>query len=188
MLSDEDTKRYAAHLKFLAAHGEYEMDGQTFWRTPSWYLPFLDIHEVCHDKMEEVCGMELEPAYCYARRYWPGSYLFPHTDRPECRASLTICLEYGGANYPIWAGTPENQIYLEPGDAIIYNGADVEHGREYMRLDQSYMYQVFVHFMPLSDSYKYLQHEGMMRMKRGDTTATKLAAGVIKPMMPIIDA
>ena len=187
MLSPEDTQRYYLHLSDLARRGEYELDEQTFWSMPAWYMPFLDIHEVCHDKMEEVCGIELEGSYCYARRYSSGTYLFPHTDRPECRASLTINLGHGGENWSIWAGSPENPIFLEPGDALIYNGATQEHGREYMRIDQRWMYQIFVHYMPLEDAHLHLQHEGFVRTKEGTTTAKRFALGTLARQASIID-
>lgn len=186
-LSPEDTERYYHRLSDFALRGMYEYDCQTAWRAPSWYVPFLDIHEVCHDKMEEITGIELDPTYCFARRYASGDYLFPHTDRPECKVSCTINLAYGGENWSIWAGTPENPIFLEPGDAIIYNGSDVRHGREYMRIDQKWMYQVFVHFQPVDGGEGWV-NEGMHRVLSGQSTEKKILSGEEPIRAPIIDA
>ena len=186
-LSAEDAERYYRHLSDLALRGMYQTDDQTMWRTPSWYMPFLDINELCHDKMEEITGIELDPTYCYARRYAPGDYLFAHNDRPECKVSCTINLAYSGENYPIWAGAPENLIFLEPGDAIIYNGADVWHGRGYMPIASKWMYQVFVHFQP-ADGGEGVVDEGMHRYKNeGGNTARKVESGILPLQQNIVD-
>lgn len=187
MITPKDADRYYQHLSDLCRRGEYVLDPQTFHRAASWYMPFLDIHELCHDKMEEITGIELDPTYCYARRYAPGDYLFPHTDRPECKVSCTINLGYAGENWSIWGGTPENPIFLEPGDALVYNGADVKHGREYMRIDQKWMYQVFVHYQPV-DGGEGRVNEGMHASLAGTSTRHLFANGDVERQPPILDA
>ena len=120
-----------------------------------------------HEAMEENTGLNLHPTYSYYRVYRNGHTLAPHTDRPSCEISTTVCFEYQynkeGYVWPIrMAGT---DIAMEPGDAVIYRGCDLEHSREMMDAGvNAFHVQAFLHYVdadgPYSD-YRYDRRQSL---------------------------
>ena len=112
--------------------------------------------------MEETIGKKLMETYSYLRIYEKGHELKRHKDRSSCEISATINL--GGAKWPIYiaksskSGIQNNQkrkyypsddpgekVILNPGDMLVYRGADYEHWRE--PLEGSACVQLFIHFV-----------------------------------------
>ena len=113
------------------------------------------------DKTKEVTELNLVPNYSFARFYTKGDYLYRHKDRFSCEISTTLNL--GGDPWPIYLDPDtkngyldaNNQVYvqgnkpgieinLEPGDMLIYKGADNEHWREVFKGETCA--QVFLHY------------------------------------------
>ena len=101
--------------------------------------PMMDSMMMAHGKkIEEVTGMTLAPSYTYYRMYLNGAILKRHKDRPSCEISATVCLDWDDSNceerkpWSIWIKNHEGEkaIDLEPGDAMIYKGCEIEHWRE----------------------------------------------------------
>ena len=88
------------------------------------------------------------PTYSYARIYKKGDVLKRHKDRYSCEVSMTMNL--GGDSWPIYlepSGETDKEgvkIDLEPGDALIYRGCEVEHWRE--AFEGENCGQVFLHY------------------------------------------
>lgn len=84
------------------------------------------------DKVSQVTGLNLYPTYTYARIYYKGAILKPHTDRPSCEYSTTLCID----STDIWdfyiknKDGKENVVKLNPGDMCVYSGCDLEHWRK----------------------------------------------------------
>lgn len=111
--------------------------------------------------MEENTGLSLLPTYSYYRVYRNGDVLHPHTDRPSCEISTTVCFNYSYDdsvyNWPIIMDG--NKISMSPGDIVIYRGVDLEHARdEFIPPGDDWHVQAFLHYVdsngPFS-SYKY---------------------------------
>lgn len=77
-----------------------------------------------------------------------------HVDRPSCEISVSVNV---GSNlkdlWPIWIKTPygeNHQIYLRPGDGIIYKGCERPHWRDPMpgkrRFFQKKIYIIIKYF------------------------------------------
>ena len=102
----------------------------------------------CQPKMEKATGLSLNPTYAYARIYKKGDILERHKDRYSCEISTTLNL--GGDPWPIYlepSGKTDREgikVDLEPGDALIYRGCEVEHWREAFEGDNCG--QVFLHY------------------------------------------
>ena len=101
--------------------------------------PLMDSMLMMHGKqIEIVTGMQLAPSYTYYRMYQNNAILERHKDRPSCEISATVCLDWDDSNqsprkpWSIWLKNHEGEIAvdLEPGDAMIYKGCDIEHWRE----------------------------------------------------------
>lgn len=108
--------------------------------------------------IEEFTGLDLDPNYSYWRLYQKDNVLERHRDRESCEVSVTLCLGYNNSNvdydkypnynWPMFVESKDRPeglpISLNPGDAIIYRGCDVEHWRErFLGLNHS---QVFLHY------------------------------------------
>ena len=133
----------------------------------SFYSPFDDYHDIVHEKMEKLTKKRLGKTYNYARIYWPGEELEPHTDREACEYSVTInlrnleepwdfCLRY--------ENTTQSYL-LREGDGVVYNGIHVMHWREPLKTDC--VYQAFFHFVDLDGSYVDHACDQVMRKKNG---------------------
>jgi len=93
--------------------------------------------------MKKETGMDLLPTYAFWRMYTMFADLKPHKDRPSCEVSVTVMIGSDGTKWPIFMeGT---KIELEPGDAAIYLGCEVEHWREEFKGD--WHAQCFLHYV-----------------------------------------
>ena len=115
----------------------------------------------CQPVMEKATGLELYPAYTYARIYKKGDELKRHKDRFSCEISTTMNL--GGDSWPIYLSPKENvgipndkkgiteasnakgvKVDLKPGDMLVYYGCELEHWREKFKGEECI--QVFLHY------------------------------------------
>lgn len=125
-------------------------------------LTFDTLLKLSVDKMKQATGLDLLPEYSYHRFYVKGCHMARHKDRESCEISVTLCLGFDGSNlkdkdykWPMWIKSNdgvETPIYLEPGDAIIYRGYELEHWREeFLGLNHA---QVFLHYNDKNGPYK----------------------------------
>jgi hypothetical protein len=105
-------------------------------------------------RVSEMAGKHLSPTYSYCRVYYKGAILLPHKDRPSCEYSVTLNLAQTH-KWPIFMG--EKAIDLQPGDACLYKGCEIEHSRREFEGD---MYvQVFLHYIDSHGPYRNHIHD-----------------------------
>jgi hypothetical protein len=75
--------------------------------------------------------------------YTLNADLKKHTDRESCEISVTVMIGSDGTKWPIYMNGTE--INMEPGDAAIYLGCEVEHWREEFKGD--WQAQTFLHYV-----------------------------------------
>jgi hypothetical protein len=92
-------------------------------------------------RFEKYTQTKLSPNYSYTRAYISGSILEKHRDRDACQISATINL--GGDTWPIYVHDGY-EVNLNPGDALVYKGAEVDHWRN--KFTGQSCYQVFLHY------------------------------------------
>ena len=119
---------------------------------------YRSIHSEIRIKLEKLIGCQLYNTYYYDRFYFPGQELKVHIDRPSCEISVSVNI---GSNlkdhWPIWIKTPYNekhQIYLRPGDGLVYKGCERPHWRDpmpgkrrFFQKKDLYYHQVFFHYV-----------------------------------------
>jgi prolyl 4-hydroxylase len=101
---------------------------------------------------EAWAGIPLEPAACYGIRcYQRGTFLHSHVDRPTHIVSATICVDCAlDSRWPLHIENIDgviDQVDLEPGEFVLYEGTRLAHGRPYP-LDGDYYAGIFVHYEP----------------------------------------
>jgi hypothetical protein len=102
------------------------------------------------DLMQKETGFELLCTYAFWRMYTINADLKKHTDRPSCEISVTVMIGSDGTKWPIYMDGAE--INMEPGDAAIYLGCEVEHWREEFKGD--WHAQTFLHYVDKNGSNK----------------------------------
>lgn len=96
--------------------------------------------------MSELTGADLLPSYDYFRIYQQGDVCRVHSDRPSCEHSVSLTLVYSDDKpWPLqigstrvtreapcvdtWGNEPHAAVDMHPGDAVLYRGIDLRHGR-----------------------------------------------------------
>ena len=95
------------------------------------------------DIMEKETGLKLLCTYAFWRMYTINADLKKHVDRPSCEVSVTVMIGSDGTKWPIYMNGTE--INMEPGDAAIYLGCEIEHWREEFKGD--WQAQTFLHYV-----------------------------------------
>lgn len=101
-------------------------------------------------KMQVETGLELVPTYGFSRVYTYLATLDKHKDRPECEVSVTVMVGSSGEPWPIYMDG--NEFNLQPGDAAIYLGCEVEHWRK--EFEGDWHAQFFLHYIDKNGPYK----------------------------------
>lgn len=114
------------------------------------------------DTMEKHTELELLPTYSFFRIYTNGTELFKHTDRPSCEISCSICLDYEFEDkhfkFPIFI--EGNEVFLEPGDMVIYKGCELEHWRDKLVCsNDDWHAQVFLHYVDKNGQYSDFEND-----------------------------
>lgn len=111
------------------------------------YIPFTQVLVERTRDVGLLINEPVLPTYCYAREYKRGSKLGAHTDIPPCEVSLSVHLS-GDHQWPLFFTGPSGnkiEVNLEVGDAIIYYGQAIEHGRDENPGDD--YIQLFLHYV-----------------------------------------
>lgn len=128
----------------VGAHAKYA--------DPCMETMLLQLHPI----MEKNTGLDLYPTYSFYRVYCVGDELEKHKDRPSCEISCTLCFNYEYENkdykWPIFMDG--NEVFLEPGDLVIYRGCDLDHWREkFTGSETDWHVQGFFHYVDKNGPY-----------------------------------
>lgn len=128
-----------AKLHDLSRHQTSDISGH-FYRPLTTFLWGLT------PIMIELTGADLLPSYDYFRIYQKDDICRVHADRPSCEHSVSLTIAYSdGVPWPLQVGServtsedpcvedfgdePFTAIEMQPGDAVLYRGMDLRHGR-----------------------------------------------------------
>lgn len=100
--------------------------------------------DVVRKKIQTYVDKPLHTTYSYARLYVTGDELKKHVDRASCEVSASINL--GGDAWPLYIMSNKEKIKvdLDPGNAVVYYGKELEHWRE--RFEGKECSQLFIHY------------------------------------------
>jgi len=129
-----------------------------------------------NNRMSKITNLKLYPTYTYARIYYTGAILDPHTDRPSCEYSTTLCID----STDIWdfyiknKNGKENVVKLNPGDMCVYSGCELEHWRK--PYEGEMQMQCFLHYV--NSEGPYADHKYDKRPMMG--IGTKVSKEIVK--------
>lgn len=124
--------------------------------SPAWYKDALmdSMLELKLSRMEEETGLKLYPTFSFWRYYQFGGILENHRDRLACEIAVTVCIH----QTEVWPIHMENNwIEMDEGDAVVYLGAELEHGRKPFKGDGCA--QVFMFYVDQNNKFAHLKHD-----------------------------
>lgn len=106
---------------------------------------FKALHFHMIDRANEIFREAVKPSYCFVAMYDDERSICPlHTDRPQCKFTIDVCLDHGEP----WELFVNDQPYvLNPGDAVCYSGTDHPHYRNKIK-PGNFCDLAFFHFVP----------------------------------------
>jgi predicted 2-oxoglutarate/Fe(II)-dependent dioxygenase YbiX len=96
------------------------------------YIPFVALLCEKIPEVSELVGEYVIPTYCYTRLYKTGHRLVPHVDRTNSELGISLNLDHSEP-WGLWIKDSygkNNEIILNPGDAVIYYSTELVHWRE----------------------------------------------------------
>lgn len=139
-------------------------DGQVPGAHSSYASPVMEsLLLFLQNFIETKTDLNLYPTYSYYRVYRKGDILHPHTDRPSCEISASVCLNYSynESKYSWPLIVNENKINMKSGDLVVYRGIDLNHSREEFLPpnDNDWHVQAFLHYVDADGKYSDLKFD-----------------------------
>ena len=111
-----------------------------------FYRPLTTFLWALTPVVSQLTGADVLPSYDYFRIYQKDDICRVHSDRPSCEHSVSLTLAYSdGKPWPLEVGSrrvaeeepcvedfgdePYSAVAMQPGDAVLYRGIDLRHGR-----------------------------------------------------------
>ena len=102
-------------------------------------------------KLQSILNLRLYKTYYLERFYYNKMGIKTHTDNGGCEISLSVCVNKDSnskTSFLIEKDEKTISIDTQIGDAILYKGCEVKHGRSPLEGDSnSFIHQVFFHFV-----------------------------------------
>ena len=184
VLSKDDCEKLTEYMFSMYDAGKLERDPQ---------CPLSDSiygSEIFDGILEKICGplsaqlgVELLPAYTYARIYRPGEELVKHKDRESCEISGTMTLGFdpGSGIWPIFFGRDDDDLAGTPfeigvGDLVMYHGNELNHWRP--KYKGNWQVQVFFHYVDANGPHRDHAYDGRKKLgvdKRACDTSSEVS-------------
>jgi len=146
-------RRYCL-MKHRVDDGNMQEDDQAPLATSNYGDPAMESLMLNKkNKLEKIINLKLLPTYSYWRIYVWDQNLKDHTDRPSCEISITVHFGSDGKEeWPIYMG--DTPIILQPGDAVVYKGCEINHKRDHYKGD--WYAQAFLHYVDANGPNQHL--------------------------------
>lgn len=111
----QSPKRYVAHNESVARYFHHQLE----------------------PAISALVGEKVRPSYVYLASYQEGADLEKHTDREQCKFSVSLCLDFSPeprneTPWPLILHPPDGTVtvYQSIGDGLLYRGTKVPHSRQ----------------------------------------------------------
>jgi hypothetical protein len=99
-------------------------------------------------------GQAVQPSYVYVACYQEGAHLEKHTDREQCKFSVSLCIDYApepriATAWPLTLHFDSNvvNIFQAIGDGLLYRGCEIPHSRDILPAGHTST-SIFFHYVP----------------------------------------
>jgi hypothetical protein len=140
------------------------------------YKPMINFLWGMTPPVANLTGRDLLPTYSFFRIYQYGDICRVHSDRGACEHSLSLTLGYSdGKSWEFQIGSapisePQpfadsfdegcSAIYMQPGDAVLYKGAEYRHGRTTPNPNR-WSAHMFLHWVDRNGPHSGCAHDGV---------------------------
>lgn len=101
----------------------------------------------------QVVRQPIMPSYTYFTHYVHGATLPSHVDRPQCKYTLSLCLDFPDsakrrAPWPLCLHSGPSEVVelnLRRGQAVLYRGCNIRHSRP--RLEEAFLKSLLIHYV-----------------------------------------
>lgn len=97
------------------------------------------VHQHLMETVSEIADQRLKASYVYTAVYHHGADLAMHTDRQQCRYTVSLCVDClpdsgGEVPWPLILESPgaRVRVYQRLGDGLLFGGQHIPHGRSPM--------------------------------------------------------
>jgi hypothetical protein len=101
----------------------------------------------------DIVGRPVKPSYVYSASYRAGATLDVHVDRAQCEYTMTLCIDYSPepvseTPWPLYLDVGDERVVVHQrlGDALIYHGPSIPHGRPQLGSGQTST-SIFFHYV-----------------------------------------
>lgn len=138
----EDINNKIYDLQVFKRH-TCDFDNHEFFRHGKHNM-FKDLHDSLTEKACEIFGEKVKPSYNYLSMYWNKGFCPEHTDRPQCKYTIDVCI---AQRKPWGIFVEDKEYFLEENQALCYSGTDQKHRRN--KIDPlNFCWLIFFHFVP----------------------------------------
>ena len=169
-ISREECGKLTDYMFGLFDEGKLVKDDQCPLSDSVYGDPVFDsILEKLTPSLSEQLGVDLAPAYTYARIYRPGEILTKHKDRPSCEISGTMTLGFDpwSGIWPIFFGRDDDDMVGTPieinvGDLVMYHGNELNHWRPAYK--GNWQVQIFFHYVDKNGPHAAHAYDGRKQL------------------------
>jgi hypothetical protein len=137
-------RRHVAKLKepLLGKPCHDQVYGRFAYHNPS---ALVWLHDTLVPLAAEIFGEKVKSSYAFLSMYTDKGVCPRHTDRPQCKYTIDLCISQGSP----WEIFVEGEAYcLQEGEALCFSGTDQEHWRDPIG-GGNFCDLAFFHFVPL---------------------------------------
>lgn len=105
----------------------------------------LTVHEHLEEWLSVLVSEKVKKSYSFISLYREGGVCPRHTDRPQCKYTVDLCVSQDQP-WPIYVDDLPYKLYEN--DALVYSGTDSPHYRQRL-VNGSHCFLIFFHFVPI---------------------------------------
>ena len=166
VITREEANDLTDYMFNLYEEGKLERDEQCPLSDSVYGSPTFDaLLDRLAKPLSKHLGVDLLPAYTYARLYRPGEVLERHRDRQSCEISGTMTLGFDPSQkiWPIFFAENDDDaggesLDIGVGDLVMYRGNELSHWRP--KFKGTWQVQVFFHYVDANGPHKDYKYDG----------------------------
>jgi len=128
----------SASFKDVPLH-DYEFNRHCSHNDPE----LVKVHEFLVSWLSKHLGKPVKKSYCFLSLYRNNGICPRHTDRPQCKYTIDVCVSQAKP-WPIYVDDLPYTLYEN--DALLYSGTGSPHYRQRLQ-SGNYCYLIFFHFV-----------------------------------------
>ena len=147
----------AAHYRAGVAGGRFKRGDKQSDRFYAHNDPAARVvQRALRPAVERIVGVPIKGSYTYASLYCGAATLDKHTDRPQCKYTVSLLIDHrpapsdGRSSWPVevylGAGAPPVACFQSLGGGLLFRGHEIPHGRPALATDEE-CWVILLHYV-----------------------------------------